>query len=63
MSHHTVHHCHGEDKNHEENHLCRIASRQDLERVKKIVKDAKYFCKNCGRAANAEAHLCNPSKI
>ena len=59
----TVHKCHDEHKNHEENHLCRIVVRQDMDRVKKIVKDANYYCKNCGRAAHEEANLCNPSKI
>ena len=63
MSHDTVHKCHSKEQHHEENHLCRIAAKHDLERVKKMVKGAQFFCKNCGRAANSEEHLCDPSKI
>lgn len=63
MSHHgEVHKCHA-DKHHDENHLCCIAARQDLERVKKIVKDAQFFCKKCGRAAREKENLCDPSRI
>ncbi|MHB8764388.1 MAG: hypothetical protein ACYDA8_08655 [Deferrisomatales bacterium] len=63
MSHHSVHQCHSSEHHHEENHLCRIAAKHDLERVKKIVKDAQFFCKRCGRAANDEKNLCDPSKL
>jgi len=63
MSHHTSHKCHGSEQHHEENHLCRISAKHDLERVKRIVKDAQYFCKSCGRAAHDKDHLCDPSKI
>lgn len=58
----AVHKCHS-SKNHEENHLCRIVVRQDMDRVRAIVRDAQFFCKNCGRAANDKENLCNPSKI
>lgn len=58
----TVHKC-KDGQCHEENHLCRVILRKDLGRVKEIVKDAHFFCKNCGRAAHDEANLCNPSKI
>ncbi len=59
----SVHKCHSAQQHHDENHLCRVVVRQDMERVRKIVKDARFFCKNCGRAANAEENLCNPAKI
>jgi len=59
----SVHKCHSAQQDHEENHLCRVVVRQDMERVRKIVKGAKFFCKNCGRAANAEENLCKPGKI
>ena len=36
---------------------------EDLEKMKKLVKDAEYICKNCGRAAKDEENLCNPSKL
>jgi len=63
MSEGSVHKCHSAQQHHEENHLCRVVVRQDMDRVRKIVKDATYFCKNCGRAANAEDNLCKPAKI
>jgi hypothetical protein len=48
---------------HEQDHLCRIILRKDLGKVKELVKDAQFYCKNCGRAAHAESSLCNPSRI
>jgi len=36
---------------------------QDLEKIKKLVKDAGYVCKNCGRSAKDEENLCNPTKL
>jgi hypothetical protein len=35
----------------------------DLEKIKKLVKDAEYVCKNCGRSAKDEENLCNPTKL
>lgn len=58
-----IHQCHADNKCHEENHLCRIILRKDLGRIKELVKDAQYFCKNCGRAAHSPDNLCNPSKV
>lgn len=43
-----------------ENHICQM---DDLEKIKKLVKDAEFVCKNCGRAAKDEENLCNPSKL
>ncbi|MFH1877677.1 MAG: hypothetical protein ABH883_02610 [Candidatus Omnitrophota bacterium] len=58
-----LHACKGSDKCHTENHICQIVARRDMERIKKLVADSKYFCKNCGRAAHEKENLCNPSKI
>ena len=55
--------CKGTHDNHEENHICQIVSRRDLGRVKELVKDSKFFCKNCGRTAHNADNLCNSSKI
>ena len=63
MSKNSIHQCKGGKDCHEENHLCRIAVKKDLERVRKVVKEAVYFCKKCGRSARLEEHLCKPSKI
>jgi hypothetical protein len=49
-------HCH-------EHHLCKLVKRDDLEQVKKLVKDAAFFCKKCGRAARDKDNLCAPSRI
>lgn len=59
----AVHRCHTPEQCHEENHLCRIIIRKDLGRIRELVKDAQYYCKNCGRAARDDHNLCNPSKI
>lgn len=48
---------------HELNHICQIVARRDLGRVKELVKDAQFYCKNCGRATHDKDNLCNPSKI
>ncbi len=58
-----THKCAGSENCHKKNHLCQIILERDLGRVKELVKEAKYFCKNCGRAAHAKDNLCNPSKI
>ena len=58
-----THQCKGSQNCHMENHLCQIAARRDIGRVKELVKDSQYYCKNCGRAAHARENLCNPSKI
>jgi len=63
MSTRYVHACKGSRSCHVKNHLCQIIIDRDLERVKKLVKDSQYFCKNCGRAAHSRENLCNPSKI
>lgn len=58
-----VHKCHSQEQDHEENHLCRIIIKMDLGRIKKLVKDAQFYCKSCGRAAHKKDNLCEPSKI
>ncbi len=44
-------------------HLCKLVKRDDLEQVRKLVKDAEYYCKKCGRAARDKENLCAPSRI
>ena len=58
-----VHQCRGSENNHDKNHMCQIIARRDLGRVKDLVKDSQFFCKNCGRTAHSADNLCNPSKI
>ncbi len=52
----------GEDCSNEE-HLCKIAGRKDFDRVRDVVKDSRYFCSKCGRAAHIDKHLCKPLEI
>lgn len=62
MSHEEIKRC-GAGHDHDLNHLCQIVVRRDIGRVKELVKDAQFYCKNCGRAAHNENNLCNPSRI
>lgn len=58
-----VHTCKNTSQCHAKNHMCQIILQRDLDRVKKLIKDPKYFCKNCGRSAHEKINLCNPAKI
>lgn len=44
-----------------EHHICQM--KDDLEKIKKLVKDPAFVCKNCGRAAREEENLCSPSRL
>ncbi len=50
-----------------EQHLCYLQNigyvQSNLEDIKSLVKDPKFVCKNCGRAAANEKNLCNPEKL
>jgi len=35
----------------------------DQKKFKKLVKDAKYFCSKCGRAARSKSNLCKPAEL
>lgn len=61
--HDTLKHCKGGQDCHQVNHLCQIVAKRDMGRVKELVKDSAFFCKNCGRTARDAANLCNPSAI
>jgi hypothetical protein len=58
-----IRNCKGGTDCHEENNLSRIVIRKEFDRVKEIVRDAKYYCKKCGRAAHSEGNLCRPARI
>lgn len=55
--------CKGGEDCHEEGHLCKIAARKDLEQVRALIRDAKYFCRKCGRSARDASNLCKPTDI
>jgi hypothetical protein len=50
-----------------EEHLCLLENigylKSNLEDYKKLVRNPKFICKNCGRAAANEKNLCSPEKL
>jgi len=50
-----------------EEHLCLLQNvgylKSNLDDYKKLVKDAKFVCKGCGRTAASEKNLCAPEKL
>ncbi len=48
-------------------HLCFLENigyvKSNLDDYKELVRDSKFLCKNCGRAAASEKNLCNPERI
>jgi len=48
-------------------HLCYLNNlrfqQTDPEAYKELIRDPKYFCENCGRAAVSEKNLCKPVKL
>ena len=44
------------------NHLCELADNgvMTLNQMKTLVKDGKFICRKCGRAAVSEESLCEP---
>jgi hypothetical protein len=55
--------CKSGAKWHEDNHLCRIIVRGDLDLITKLVVEPKFICKNYGRAAHKSTNLCRGMKI
>jgi hypothetical protein len=53
------HVCKGEHKG----HLCVLASQEKFEEIKKLAKNPKYICFNCGRVADSDKNVCNPMPI
>ena len=51
--------CKGDHKG----HLCVLASTDRFEDIKKLTKNPKFICFNCGRVADCEHNLCNPMPL
>jgi len=49
-----------------EQHLCFLQNvgyvAKNLEEYKRVVRDPKFVCKNCGRVAEHSVNLCEPEK-
>jgi hypothetical protein len=43
--------------------MCKVGKEGDLERIRRRVRDSKYFCAKCGRAARSKVYLCKPTEI
>ena len=50
-----------------EEHLCYLNNlafhQTNVEDYKSLIKNPKFFCENCGRAAANEKNLCKPVKL
>lgn len=55
--------CPGGKKCGKSRHLCRVAKKGDLDRVRQLVADAAYICRRCGRVARDKANLCRPEEL
>jgi len=55
--------CKGGEDCTDEAHLCKIAKRGDLERIRELVRGARFFCRKCGRATRDPQNLCKPIDI
>ena len=50
-------------ENHDQ-HMCMLmAAKTPVETLKTLVKDAKYICKNCGRAVADPKNVCAPEAL
>jgi len=48
-----------------EKHLCKmvVGDQESIENIKPLVRDPKYICKGCGRAAHNAENLCAPTEL
>ena len=46
-------------------HLCHLVEDMgiDVDEYKKLIKNAKFLCRNCGRVAARAENLCEPTKL
>jgi hypothetical protein len=44
-------------------HMCEFAKHHGVDDMRVRVKDAKFICEVCGRAANSKDYLCRPTKL
>jgi hypothetical protein len=51
--------CYGEHSG----HICMLAGNKEFEKIKKLTKNPKFICFNCGRVADSKENLCNPMPL
>jgi hypothetical protein len=44
-------------------HMCEFSRHHGVKEMRERVKDPKFICEVCGRAANKEEYLCRPVKL
>jgi hypothetical protein len=50
----------------EKKHLCeykKSAIKEDLDKFKELVRDPRFICRKCARAAREDGRLCKPEKL
>jgi hypothetical protein len=55
--------CRGGDDCSNEEHLCKVEKRGDMELLRQLARDARFACRKCGRAAYNGKNLCRPEKL
>ena len=55
--------CRGGDDCSNEEHLCKVAKREDLELLRQLARDARFSCRKCGRSAHDQKNLCRPERL
>jgi len=53
-------------KSDDDSKLCAMTccpGRVDLKQLKPLVKNAKFICRDCGRAGASAKNLCSPKKL
>jgi len=55
--------CKGGDDCNEDKHLCKISRRSGPDQIREIIRDARFFCRKCGRSAHEAGHLCKPMDL
>jgi hypothetical protein len=46
-----------------ERHLCELRNNLTVDAYKQLIRESKFVCKHCGRAAAKRENLCFPEEI
>lgn len=50
-------------KGEHQGHLCVLASKGLIDRIKGMTAKPRFICFNCGRVADCDVNLCNPMPL